>query len=65
MKEKIKNYVINGFLILILFLGTMAFLDEFYHIRDEVNHYFIGLVITVFIFFIWNNIIKRILNKWF
>ncbi|MEK7546975.1 MAG: hypothetical protein AAB536_02235 [Patescibacteria group bacterium] len=65
MKEKIKKGVIDSFLILVLFLGIMASLDEFYHIRERFNHYFIGLALTLLVVFIWKNIIKKLLSKWF
>ncbi|MEK7634532.1 MAG: hypothetical protein AAB396_01435 [Patescibacteria group bacterium] len=65
MKEKIKKIFINGFLIIILFLGIMAFLDEFYYIGERFNHYIIGLALTLLVVFIWKNIIKKVLNKWF
>lgn len=58
-----KNNLKSFFIFIVLFLGTMAFLDEFYNIRDRVNLYIIGFVITFFIIFIWNTIIKKILNK--
>ena len=59
-----KNNLKGFFIFMVLFLGTMAFLDEFYNIRDRVNLYIIGFVIAFLLFFIWNTIIKKILKKW-
>ena len=65
MKNWLKENWRRVTFILILFLGIMAFLDEFYHIRDQFNHYLIGLSLTFLVVFIWKNIINKVLSKWF
>ncbi|MEK7149696.1 MAG: hypothetical protein AAB757_01850 [Patescibacteria group bacterium] len=65
MKNWLKENWFRVTITLILFLGIMAFLDEFYYIRDQFNHYLIGLLLTFLVVFVWKNIIKKVLNKWF
>ncbi len=63
--QKIKTIFINIIIFLILFTGTISFLNEFTRIKDMANLFFVSFTIAFLIVFIWKKIIKRILNKWF
>jgi len=58
-----KKIILNSLFIIILFLATMSFLDEFHYFRDFANLFFISFGITALLVFIWNNIIKKLLDK--
>jgi len=58
-----KNNLKGIFIFIVLFSGIAVFLDEFYSIRDDVNLLIMSFAIGFFIIFIWNTIIKKIINK--
>jgi len=59
-KQKTKNFVAY----FVVFIGIIAYLEEFQNVRDDVNLLFISIAITVIIVVIWEGVIRRIIDKW-
>ncbi len=65
MGETTKQNIQRVLIYIVLFIGVVSFLDEFSGIRDDINLVILSLALTTLIIFIWEKIIKRILNRWF